>query len=188
MKMPAKFGIAALVLVMMAFACATAFAADTNPTKTLFTTFIDKQKVTGEQPELTEAQKAEMITKAKEVLSQRLAEGNITQEQYDQAIAKVEEGDCIGFKIKGIGHPELTDEQKAEMITKAKAALNQRLAEGNITQEQYDQIITELENGNIKGFGMGWAKHHELTDEQKAEMLTKAKDGKGLHKTFFSFE
>ena len=47
--------------------------------------------------------------------------------------------------------PELTDEQKVEMQSKMKDRLAQDLADGKITQEQYDAII----NGEIPPMGNG---------------------------------
>ena len=46
-----------------------------------------------ERPEMTEEQKAEFKTKAKENLKARLDEGKITQEQYDDQLAKIESGE-----------------------------------------------------------------------------------------------
>lgn len=45
-----------------------------------------------ERPELTEDQKAEMTEHMKERMDEQLKDGNITQEQYDQALSKIEEG------------------------------------------------------------------------------------------------
>ncbi len=45
-----------------------------------------------ERPELTEDQKAEMTENMKERMDEQLKDGNITQEQYDQALSNIEEG------------------------------------------------------------------------------------------------
>ncbi|MEA4832087.1 MAG: hypothetical protein VB118_05670 [Oscillospiraceae bacterium] len=132
--------------------------------------------------QLTDEQKADIIAKAKERLAQGLADGKITQEQYDKAIAAIDNGK-LPFLGKGgffgIAKSELTDEQKAEMIAKAKERLAQSLADGKITQEQYDKAITAIDNGKLpflgKGGFFGIAKS-ELTDEQKADIIAKAKE------------
>ncbi len=122
-----------------------------------------------EKPELTEEQKAEMVENAKAKLDEKLASGELTQEQYDEIIAKVESGDLRGFggkrhgfmgelpedavKAERVQKPELTEEQKAEMVENAKAKLDEKLASGELTQEQYDEIIAKIESGDLRGFG-----------------------------------
>jgi uncharacterized membrane protein len=114
--------------------------------------------------ELTEEQKAEMQSKMKERFAQLLADGKITQEQYDQAMSDIAEGktpempgrdrDESGEKNR----PEMTEEQKAEMQSKMKEKLAQLLADGNITQEQYDQALNDIAEGKnpeISGIGRG---------------------------------
>lgn len=58
----------------------------------------------GEKPELTEEQKAsmlaEMLEKLTEKLDEMLANGEITEEQYDEYLAKVEAGE-IPFELMG---------------------------------------------------------------------------------------
>ena len=93
--------------------------------------------------------------------------------------------------------PELTDEQKAEMKAKFLEMLNKRLEQGKITQEQYDEMLTAIENGEMIHPGMPMGKpfgfhkpedfnpgekgekpefeRPELTEEQKAEMKEKPK-------------
>jgi uncharacterized membrane protein len=77
----------------------------------------------GEHPELTDEQKAEMPTKP------------------------------AGERPKP---KELTDEQKAEMRAKAIEQTEQLLADGKITQEQYDKQLASIENGEIRGFRITW--------------------------------
>ena len=119
--------------------------------------------------ELTEEQKAEIAENAKAALDEKLASGELTQEQYDEIIAKVESGDLRGFggkrhgfmgelpedavKAERVQKPELTEEQKAEMVENAKAKLDEKLASGELTQEQYDEIIAKIESGDLRGFG-----------------------------------
>ena len=60
----------------------------------------------GEWPELTDEQKAEMLVEMKARLAEDLAEGKLTEEQYDEMLAAVEAGK-MGFMRGGIrgGHP-----------------------------------------------------------------------------------
>jgi len=103
--------------------------------------------------ELTEEQIAERAEQMRERLEQRLADGRITQEQYDERIAAIENGEFRGSgrRSRGSGEEreraELTEEQKAERLAQAREKLDQRLADGSITQEEYDEKITVLESG-----------------------------------------
>ena len=129
--------------------------------------------------ELTDEQKAGMEAKMKEHLSQALEEGIITQEQYDERIAAIENTELPprgmerpGFKgeyerdranargemrhpMREGERPEPTDEQKAERDVKMKEHLSQALEEGKITQEQYDAMIEAppMEGGFPHGRG-----------------------------------
>ncbi|NCC87007.1 MAG: hypothetical protein EOM05_03940 [Clostridia bacterium] len=101
-----------------------------------------------DRPELTDEQKAEKADKMKETLAQKLEDGSITQEQYDKAIANIADGKKPEILGKGDKErPELTDEQKAEMIDKMKETLAQKLEDGSITQEQYDKAIANIADG-----------------------------------------
>lgn len=94
--------------------------------------------------EMTEEQKAEFKTKAKENLKARLDEGKITQEEYDAQLAKIENGEFIpGFGRGNFGKgpqkfekPEMSDEQKAEMKANAKEMLKARLGEGKANKDK----------------------------------------------------
>ena len=56
--------------------------------------------------------------------------------------------------------PELTEEEKAAKIEKIKAKLAEKLAEGKITQEEYDAELARIEAGDFRhGHGKGHAKH-----------------------------
>ena len=125
-----------------------------------------------EKVDMTEEQKAEMLEKAKEQLASLLEEGKITQEQYDEQLAKLESGEMPvplfgnmgngkGFGFGNFGKnfgskefeapeiPEMTEEQKAEMLEKAKEQLASLLEEGKITQEQYDEQLAKLESDEM---------------------------------------
>lgn len=104
--------------------------------------------------------KSGKLAQREAALEEKLENGEITQEQYDEIIAGIESGEFRskrgfgGFKggIFG-GSEELTDEQKA--------ALEEKRAE-----------ITE--NGSFDGFKGGFfGRLEELTDEQKAEIEEK---------------
>ncbi len=141
-----------------------------------------------DRPELTEEQKAEMQTKMKERFAQLLSDGQITQEQYDQAMSDITQGKMPEMFDRGRGEfgekdgTELTEEQKAEMQTKMKERFAQLLSDGKITQEQYDQAISDLAEGKMPEKPgrdkdeSGEKNRPELTEEQKSEMLSKIKE------------
>ena len=99
----------------------------------------------------------------------------------------------MGFRSSRFSEEEesnLTDEQKTEMEAirtemqeEMKARLAQELTDGKITQEQYDEMIVAIENGEMHG--MRGCRHGfngerpELTDEQKAEMEAKRAEMQG---------
>ncbi len=138
----------------------------------------------GEKPELTEEQKAsmlaEMLEKLTVKLDEMLANGEITEEQYNERLEKLEAGEIpFGHTVgKGFGRgikgekpempkdfekpekPELTEEQKAEMLEKLTEKLDEMLANGEITEEQYNEYLAKVEAGELpfgqtvgKGFG-----------------------------------
>lgn len=70
-----------------------------------------------ERPELTEEQKAEMLEKAKAQLAEKLKNGEITQEEYDQAIADAEAGKFKPARPDG-KRPQKPDGDKTTMFAK----------------------------------------------------------------------
>ena len=171
-----------------------------NPTKSVLgfkSTQFNKDAESGltdEQKSEMEAKRIEMQEDMKARLAQDLADGKITQEQYDERIAAIENGEMPGMRGGRSGFcgemPELTDEQKAEMEAKKagmleemKTRLAQELADGKITQEQYDERIAAVENGKMHGMRGGKQGFNgempELTDEQKAEMEAKRSEMQG---------
>lgn len=126
-----------------------------------------------ERGALTEEELAEKLEEMKARLAEKLADGDITQEQYDAALAKIEAGEMPGRGLRGMfgmgmkafsGEGErtaLTEEELAERLDEMKARLAEKLADGDITQEQYDEILAKLEAGEMPGrgsrgmFGMG---------------------------------
>ena len=154
--------------------------------------------LTDEQKSEMDAKRTEMQEDMKARLTQDLADGKITQEQYDERMAAVENGEMHGMRGGRSGFcgemPELTDEQKAEMEAKKaemqeemKARLAHDLADGKITQEQYDERIAAVENGKMHGMRGGKPGFNgempELTDEQKAEMEAKRTEMQGSSNT-----
>jgi len=127
---------------------------------------LEKTKQTEEE----KAARAEtMKENRKKALDERLAAGKITQEKYDEAIAKLESGEFRfgekGFKGGRGERPnkaatELTEEEKTvraeTMKENWKKALDERLAAGKITQEKYDEAIAKLESGEFKFPGRGY--------------------------------
>jgi uncharacterized membrane protein len=144
------------IVVLLGITAIEAFAADNA-----------KNDISKGCPLMTEEQKAEMQSKMEERLAQALADGKITQEQYDSIL----DGSCEGrmmhrfgsfcggmmHKFGGRGFksekPDLTDEQKAEMQSKMEERLAQALADGKITQEQYDSILDGTCEGKMCKFG-----------------------------------
>jgi hypothetical protein len=114
----------------------------------------------GEQakrPELTDAQKADMLAKYKEKLATQVTEGKITQAQADELYAAAQSGDFSklhGQKGNPIVKPELTDAQKADMLAKYKERLATQVTEGKITQAQADELYASAQSGDFsKVFG-----------------------------------
>ena len=137
----------------------------------------------------SQEQREILTEKIKVDLEEMLKAEEITQEQYDEVIEKIEKG---GFKAPAMGmHPmgkpdkkfEMTEEKKTEMTAKFKEDLAQKLEKGEITREEYEERINAIENGEFKGFGRGPAmgmppkgERPEITEEQKAEMTAKFKE------------
>jgi len=135
---------------------------------------------------LTDDQKEQLANEAEEKLSKDLADGKISQEQYDKITDAMNNGEMPSFGKFGkdsIG--EMTDEQKAEL----KDNMAKKLADGKISQDDYDKWIEAIDNGEMpfyKKFGRGGrgfmsedkkaamdemkSKWDGLTDEQKAEI------------------
>jgi len=112
------------------------------------------------QIELTEEQIAERVENARERLQQRLNDGRITQDEFNERIAALDSGEYqfsgrssrgSGSRDRGSDRAELTDEQRAqrlaERLESARERLEQRLADGSITQEEYNEKLEALESG-----------------------------------------
>ena len=132
-----------------------------------------------DKPELTEEEKAAKAEKMKAKLAEKLAEGKITQEEYDAELARIEAGDFKPDRRGGrdkADKPELTEEEKAAKAEKMKAKLAEKLAEGKITQEEYDAELARIESGDFKpdhkgGKGHSMHKPHDkaVNEENAAE-------------------
>jgi len=109
--------------------------------------------------EFTEEQRIEMKEKMqekhKEKLASMLENGEITEEQYNEALAKIEDGDFHFGRMHGkrpnpenmTEKPELSEEEKSEMQEKFKSELASKLENGEITEEQYNEILENIESG-----------------------------------------
>ena len=62
----------------------------------------------------------------------------------------------------------LTDEQKAQLTSQAKEKLAQELAEGKITQEEYDAKLAAMESGEMPFGGRGGRGGKGMSEEQQA--------------------
>jgi len=118
--------------------------------------------------ELTEEQIAERIENRRDRLAQRLADGSITQEEYDARIAAIESGEYpSGDRVRSGSRSSrsadgenrsrnsertpLTDEQIEERKEKMRDRLAQELADGNITQAEYNEKLEAIESGEFRG-------------------------------------
>lgn len=139
----------------------------------------------GKKAEISEEDKSAMLSACKERLENQLKEGKITDTEYNEAIAKIEAGE---FPAPGMGRvrmkdkrPELSDEQKTDMLNKRKGLLNKLLENGKISRDEYDEAIAKIEACKFPSPGIGhmrmMGKRPELSDEQKAKM---PKKGKGM--------
>jgi len=85
----------------------------------------DREKI-----EMTDEEKAAKLEAFKNTLAEKLSSGEITQEEYDDAIAKMESGEFTfgGKAFKGMkgergeNPGDMTEEEKAEMLENLKAA------------------------------------------------------------------
>lgn len=132
------------VITLFGVTSATAYAAEDT------TSNLDKNR-----QRISSEQRIEMKSRMNEYLDQALAKGKITQEQYDVKINDSRNDKMPGFGGQGFKEKmdNLTDEQKAEIQSKMEEHLTQALAEGKITQEQYDTRINDFKNGQMPGRG-----------------------------------
>jgi|GEM_PF-5522333 len=140
----------------------------------------------GTPPELTDEQKAAQLEKIQTELDQKVTDGDLTQDEADEIYAACEDGDMSSY-FEAVGRqggpgapgetrgtaPEMTDEQKADMLEKIQAELDQKVEEGDLTQDEADEIYAACEDGDMSSYfeavkgDKGTAP--ELTDEQKAQ-------------------
>ena len=62
------------------------------------------RSIKGDKPELTEEEKAARAEKMKAKLAEKLADGKLTQEEYDAELARIESGDFKPDRKGGKGH------------------------------------------------------------------------------------
>lgn len=112
----------------------------------------------GRRGTLSETDKTAMLEQMKSHMAEELEEGDITQEQYDAALERIEAGEMPGMG-SGMGmwndgeRPALSEEDLAERLELMKTHLSEKLADGDITQEQYDDMIARIEAGEMPGRG-----------------------------------
>jgi len=69
------------------------------------------------------------------------------RDRRDRGSIRMEHREKCESRERGAEKPELTEEQIAERIANMKEKLEQRLADGKITQEEYDEKIAALDSG-----------------------------------------
>lgn len=144
----------------------------------LVTSFTSVSAATSAETGDTDIRSA-ISVQCEEALSEKLESGKISQEKYDEIIAAIEAGEFrsawgnIAMRGKRGNAVELTEEQKAELSARRAEMLDEKLAAGEITQEQYDEIIAAIESGDFIGNWANRGKIGELTEEQKAEIAEK---------------
>ena len=142
--------ISAVLAVVLTVAGVSVFAASSE---------IREKKKHPQMFNITEEQKNLIIEKFEKDLVELLENGDITQEQYDGISEMIKNGGMPGrrpFGERGQERkemPELTEEQKQEITLKIKTELDEKLAAGEITQEEYDERIEAVQNGDFKGMG-----------------------------------
>lgn len=194
--------VAVLTLSGLSVLAAEEQAAPAKGNKPFFAGMYNKAKGWGNRQgwgrkELTEEQKAAHIEAAKAALSSRLESGKISQEQYNEQLAKIEAGD-FGFQFKGRDNAEngkeqnaeksqrkeLTEQEKTAQLETYKAVLEAQLKSGKITQEQYDQMLAKRQSGtfgpqfgNRESTKPQWnrGEKKELTEEEKAARIEEQK-------------
>ena len=110
--------------------------------------------------ELTEEQIAQRLDNARQRLQQRLDDERITQEEFNEMNAAIDSGEypfsgrsnrSSGSRERSTERAELTDEQRAERLAErlanARERLEQKLADGSITQEEYNEKLAAIESG-----------------------------------------
>jgi hypothetical protein len=120
-----------------------------------------------ERKELTDEQKAELIKDINENLAKNLSDGNITQEQYDEAIAAIQDGKIpFGIKMfgqnkRGAGVPAGADRQggganrqgdETDRQNKQNYGMNRQ---SNGIDTQGNGIGTQGNGIDTQGIGMG---------------------------------
>lgn len=108
---------------------------------------------------ISEQQQKILSAKIKTDLDEMLQDGSISKEQYEYLASRVEKGILRGFEKKHPMNnrgknkaPEMTEEQKAQMIERIKAKLRAEFEDGKITKEEYEEKISELEKSDFKFF------------------------------------
>jgi len=116
-----------------------------------------------------EERAAAMQADLKAALDQKVTDGTMTQEQADKMLERFTANPDGGMGFRGgrdgglksllpdmSKYDGMTDEERAAaMQADLKAALDQKVADGTMTQEQADQMLERFSNGPSRGPGMG---------------------------------
>ena len=128
---------------------------------------------------LTEEQQKIISEMFIEDLDEMVDSGDLSQEQYD-IIADMIQNGFRGGRGQGMPEPKMNEEKRAEMLEKFKEEQAGKLASGEITQEEYDELI---ENADKRGFGMG--KRPEMPEGEEGpsgdKKPFKGMPGRGMH-------
>jgi len=183
----AKVSIIAALALTVAIS-ATAYASDSS--------LVSTDTKASQVCQLTDEEKAQLLTDLQTTLDQLVEEDIITQDEADELYAKYEDGN-LGGGPGGCGAPagdkgeapEMTDEQKAERLEKIQEELDQKVEDGDLTQDEADEIYAACEDGDMSGYFEAIGRQGgsvapksdkgeapEMTDEQKAERLEKIQE------------
>lgn len=115
---------------------------------------------------------------AKEKLDAAVEDGRLTQEEADEKLAYLEEKLESGEFDRGHGpKKELTEEEKEDILEKAKEKLDNDVDEGKMTREEADERLADIEKRLEDGtLFQSHRPKKELTEEEKQERIEKAKE------------
>lgn len=152
-----------------------------------------------------EERQAAMLEDAKAQLTESVANGKMTQEQADEILSRIEkmpeagisvhiEDGMFGIDLDISKYKDMTaEERQAAILEDAKAQLAESVANGKLTQEKANEILSRIEKmpspgelpeggigarikGGMMGLDLDMSKYSNMTaDEAKAAMIADAK-------------
>jgi len=155
----------------------------------------DREKI-----EMTDEEKAAKLEAFKNTLAEKLSSGEITQEEYDDAIAKMESGEFTfgGKAFKGMkgekpemfsfdsDHFQNMKDKLSEMTDEEKAAMMENLKTGDSKKVPADMPFKGMQGErpakpsfDSERFQDLKGKLADMTEEEKAEMLENLKAAEG---------